>query len=335
LQLDWSAPGASAVITDMTLNNALGGRAPLGFTNSFSSQSINGSWLNSKLFAGKYLVKFAATVIYPGNLVRSYSYNLSQTISLNQVTPPSGISFPDVKTKMVSINYAGSHKTTKVAAVTSQRLDSIKWLAGFGITAGSGADAKSNQTTFRPQDTVNRGAMAQFLQKLAGFGDAAIADRYKNASNKFSDIVQFKKSNPARYYAILWLADSGITSGCNANGTKFCPSNLVNRGAMAQFMQKFAGISDSTAKTSKFSDVSAKATTIKYDGSNAPISVTALASARIGAINWLASSGITSGSGSSSGKITFKPQDPVTRGAMAQFMHKLAYQLGSTTVKPQ
>jgi hypothetical protein len=104
---------------------------------------------------------------------------------------------------------------------------------------------------------------------------------------------------------------------------------------MAQFMQKFAGIGDMPTAASTFPDVSAGAVNVRYDGSNKVTRVAALNTARIGAVNWLSKTGITVGSGSSGGKTTFKPQDPVTRGAMAQFMHKLAFQLGATTYVPQ
>jgi hypothetical protein len=247
------------------------------------------------------------------------------------------ITFPDVALRSSTITYANSKKPKVVAAVTPQRLESIKWLAAYEITVGSGSEKNSHKATFKPQDSVNRGAMAQFLQKLAGFTDAQIEAQYQKAGTKLTDISALrsgKEVNLARYYAILWLADTGITVGCNASGTKFCPNSLVNRGAMAQFMQKFAGLGDMPTATSNFPDVAVNTVKIKYAGSEKAVTVQALNQARIGAINWLASTGITVGSGTVNGKTTFRPQDPVTRGAMAQFMHKLAFQLGSTTVGP-
>jgi hypothetical protein len=249
---------------------------------------------------------------------------------LPEVTPINSISFPDVNQSAKTVTYKGSSKGTKVAAVNAARMDSIKWLASRGVTAGSGSENRTNKTTFRPQDTVNRGAMAQFLQKLAGFSDAQIAAIYKGKSTKFTDISSFLKSNPARYYAILWLADTGITAGCNTAGTKFCPANTVNRGAMAEFMRKFVGITATPATSSPFPDVNLTAKTLKYDGSSKAVKVAAVNAARMGAINWMSSTGITAGSGSSGGRTTYRPQDPVNRGAMAQFMHKLSYKLGST-----
>jgi hypothetical protein len=172
--------------------------------------------------------------------------------------------------------------------------------------------------------------MAQFLQKLAGFSDAQIAQLYRGKPTKLTDIASLLKSNPARYYAILWLADTGITAGCNAAGTQFCPANTVNRGAMAEFMRKFAGVAATPAASSPFPDVNPTAKTLKYDGSRQSVKVGAISSARMGAINWMRTTGITAGSGAIGGRTAYRPQDSVNRGAMAEFMRKLALLVGST-----
>jgi uncharacterized repeat protein (TIGR02543 family) len=51
-------------------------------------------------------------------------------------------------------------------------------------------------------------------------------------------LTKLKTSNPNRYYAVLWLAKYKVTLGSNPAGTLYSPQNVVNRGAMAQFMQK-------------------------------------------------------------------------------------------------
>jgi hypothetical protein len=173
--------------------------------------------------------------------------------------------------------------------------------------------------------------MAQFLQRLAGWTDAQIAEKYADAPTKFQDISALRKSNPQRYNAILWLADTGITVGCHPSGIQFCPNSPVIRGAMAEFMQKFAGVKNVPSSTSVFPDVKTKDVTVKYHHLNQTSKVKGLSQARIGAINWLAQNKITQGSGHISGKSAFRPQDPVNRGAMAEFMRKLADALGSTS----
>jgi hypothetical protein len=69
---------------------------------------------------------------------------------------------------------------------------------------------------------------------------------------------------------------------------------------------------------------------VKYDGSSKTTKVGAVNAARMGAINWMQTTEITLGSGSSGGVTTYRPQDPVNRGAMAEFMRKLAQKVGST-----
>lgn len=196
--------------------------------------------------------------------------------------------------------------------------------------------------------------MAQFLQKLAGWTDSQTASRYQNASTIFTDIRYLlpkgfsaesplekataaeagcvnekstnaeKKPNLPRYYAILWLAGTGVTFGCHDSGTKFCPEQSVNRGAMAEFMQRFSGVTNVPSSTSLFPDVSTTKLQIKYGSASKATQVAGLSKARIGAINWLDSTKITLGSGTAAGKTTYKPHEAVNRGAMAEFMHKLA-----------
>jgi hypothetical protein len=217
---------------------------------------------------------------------------------------------------------------TDTKSLDSARRADISWLAKVGVTVGTGcvkvaAGYGGKNCKYLPTQAVNRGAMAQFLQKLAGITDATLENAFKNTTTKFQDISKLKTSNRSRYYAILWLADLGITSGCVADSSKFCPQNSVTRGAMGEFMQKFAGVENEPDTSSDFPDVSTKALSIKYDGTKKARKVSAASPARIGAINWLAEAGITQGSGAYKGQTTFRPQDAVNRGAMAQFMHRL------------
>jgi hypothetical protein len=351
LALQWDIRYAQACSFTINIKNGMGGYgwdSPSTFTGNTLSGLINlGRYVVARYeIAGSVTctdlsgqvrtwsipsnaIKIAAqSMSPPGLAVTSSSHIFSEL--LPELTPINSISFPDVNLTAKTVTYKGQNKGTRVSAVNAARMDSIKWLASRGVTAGSGAEKGSNRTTFRPQDTVNRGAMAQFLQKLGGFSDAQIAQIYQGKSTKFTDIGNFRQSNPARYYAIFWLADTGITAGCNAEGTKFCPANTVNRGAMAEFMRKFVGIKATPAANSPFPDVNLTAKTLKYDGSNKAVRVSAVNAARMGAINWMRTTGITAGSGAIGGRIAYRPQDPVNRGAMAQFMHKLSYQLGST-----
>jgi len=93
---------------------------------------------------------------------------------------------------------------------------------------------------------------------------------------------------------IIWLYDSGITSGCSA--TTFCPDDPVTRGQMAAFLDRAFHLPSTS--TDYFID---------DDGTTFEAN-----------INRLAASGITKGCSAT----TFCPTDTVTRGQMAAFLHR-------------
>ncbi|MDR2538866.1 MAG: hypothetical protein LBC43_04435 [Bifidobacteriaceae bacterium] len=225
---------------------------------------------------------------------------------------------------------------TDVNNVSAARRADIMWLSKTGVTVGSGCtNGGGSNCKYEPENAVTRGAMAQFLQKLAGWTDEQIAARYQGRQTKINDIGYLSagsEANLARYYAIQWLSETGITTGCNSDGTKFCPKKPVNRGAMAEFMQKFAGVTPIPANSSTFPDVTLNGVNLQYGKNADTTKVAGLTANRIGAINWLKDQGITLGSGNSKGQVTYKPQDVVNRGAMAQFMRKLADVLGKSGV---
>jgi hypothetical protein len=115
---------------------------------------------------------------------------------------------------------------TDISTLSAARQKAIKWLASEKITV----IAEDNK--FNPNNTVNRGAMAQFLYKLVGSPaynptDAELA--------RFTDISSLSK---ARKKAIAWLAKEGITTGNTK--TTYAPNKAVNRGSMATFFMKMA-----------------------------------------------------------------------------------------------
>jgi hypothetical protein len=64
--------------------------------------------------------------------------------------------------KKFSVSYKNSG-TQKVAYVSQARANAIAWLSNSQITSGSDVQKNTGKTTYRPQDPVTRGAMAQFL----------------------------------------------------------------------------------------------------------------------------------------------------------------------------
>ena len=75
---------------------------------------------------------------------------------------------------------------------------------------------------------VTRGQMAAFLARAMNLPDGAL--------NTFTD------DNGSIFEAdIAKIAEAGITKGCNAEGTLFCPNDFVTRGQMAAFLHRALG----------------------------------------------------------------------------------------------
>jgi hypothetical protein len=159
--------------------------------------------------------------------------------------------------------------------------DNIQWLAKTGITRGCDA----NQTRFCPDAPVTRGQMAAFLQRALDLPAGTATFRDVGRNHTFNA-------------AIAALADAGITRGCDANQTRFCPDAPVTRGQMAAFLQRAL---DLPAGTATFRDV----------GRNHTFNA---------AIAALADAGITRGCDAN--QTRFCPDAPVTRGQMAAFLQR-------------
>ncbi|MBP2264635.1 hypothetical protein J3A64_000099 [Pseudarthrobacter sp. PvP004] len=108
---------------------------------------------------------------------------------------------------------------------------------------------------------------------------------------------------------ILWLANAGISTGWEANGSRtYQPLTPVNRDAMAAFMYRLLGEPEFTPPAvSPFADLPTDAKFYKE-------------------ITWLADKGITTGWEEADKTKTYRPLQPVNRDAMAAFMYRLAEQ---------
>jgi hypothetical protein len=160
----------------------------------------------------------------------------------------------------------------------------------YGITTGSPA----NSNTYKPQDKVNRGAMAQFMHKMRGLAVT---------TKKVPKIVDISKLIKDRQNSIKWLASEKITVIPKTN--KYNPKNIVSRGQMADFLYKLAGsptYNPTSADYAKIKDLSKV-------GNN---------QGRKKAISWLVTNNITV-----LDKGKFNPTNPVNRGSMAEFLMKL------------
>jgi N-acetylmuramoyl-L-alanine amidase-like protein/S-layer family protein len=140
---------------------------------------------------------------------------------------------------------------------------------------------------FEPMDRVTRGQMATFLHRFMDLPPSS-------GETPFDDLV------PDAFYveAVRWLYEAGVTTGTSP--TTFSPHDFVTRGQMATFLWRVCG-RIAAAEPSTFDDVAPGAFFAE-------------------AVAWLAETGITTGVSPT----RFAPEDDVTRGEMATFLHRLA-----------
>jgi hypothetical protein len=100
---------------------------------------------------------------------------------------------------------------------------------------------------------------------------------------------------------INWLATEGITKGCNPpTNNRFCPNDYVTRGAMAAFLVRALGYTDNGGGN------------LFIDDNNSIFETD---------IDKLGTAGVTKGCNPPTNN-RFCPNDYVTRGAMAAFLHR-------------
>jgi hypothetical protein len=107
--------------------------------------------------------------------------------------------------------------------------DDIVYIADLQITKGCNPPAN---TSYCPDGLVTRGEMAAFLVRALGLTSGADVDRFTD-----DDGTLFESD-------INKLAAAGITSGCNADGSEYCPNKAVTRGEMAAFLARGFGYDD-------------------------------------------------------------------------------------------
>ena len=175
--------------------------------------------------------------------------------------------------------------------------EAIDWMVGRGITTGFA------NSTFGPQQAINRDAMAAFLFRFAGepTTPASTSCGPSAVTGPFTDVA------PTYVFcrAIEWMKQAGITNGYPDGSFK--PQQPINRDAMSAFLYRFAGQPTSPTSTScgagavtgPFTDVSK---TYQF----------------CRAIEWMKQVGITTGFPDGS----FKPQLPINRDAIAAFLFR-------------
>ncbi|MGQ4494256.1 NPCBM/NEW2 domain-containing protein [Dermabacteraceae bacterium P13095] len=170
----------------------------------------------------------------------------------------------------------------------------IAWMREKGISTGW-ADG-----TFRPSDQIRRDAMAAFLYRLAG------SPEVKTSPRAFKDVP---RSHPF-YKEIQWMRASGLSTGWD-DGT-YRPNEPVKRDAMAAFLHRLCTNSP---------DVCSPAFQDKGMESVPAMQFTDVNEDTVfGAdIAWLSRTKVTTGWEDG----TFRPNEPITRDAMAAFLYRL------------
>jgi hypothetical protein len=157
----------------------------------------------------------------------------------------------------------------------------IDWLVAADITGGCTSDGRS----FCPDRAVTRAQMASFLDRALDLPSGSV--------DAFTDVA----AGDTHAAGIGAVARAGITRGCDAAGTRYCPADAVTRAQMATFLDRALSLPD--GDVDRFVDVSAS-------DRHAP------------GIGALARAGITTGCDSTGTR--YCPNRPVTRGQMATFL---------------
>ncbi len=163
----------------------------------------------------------------------------------------------------------------------------IEWLANSGITRGCNPPVNDR---FCPDDYVTRGQMAAFLHRALGgvLTPTVSVDFVDDDGSTFENDIE-------------WLGGVGVTRGCNPPANdRYCPDDYVTRGQMAAFLVRALGYTDNGGGDLFLDD---DGNTFEND------------------IDKLGTAGVTRGCNPPAND-RFCPNDYVTRGQMAAFLHR-------------
>lgn len=157
----------------------------------------------------------------------------------------------------------------------------IEAIAAIEVTLGCVQEG----TAYCPDLSVTRAQMASFLARAFNLTPAG--------GTPFTDV----SATNVHLQNINAIRNAGITLGCNADGSRFCPNEFVNRAQMGSFLARARGLSP--IASGNFQDLGG------WD-------------AHAGNINAIAADGITLGC-TADGRF-YCPANLVTRGQMASFL---------------
>lgn len=169
----------------------------------------------------------------------------------------------------------------------------IQWIFSSGISTGT--VQPTGKPLYKPSDAVSRQAMSAFLYRLSGDAFSPPAEA------TFADVP----TTSAFFEQIEWMASTGISTGTAQLTGKplYKPTAAVSRQAMAAFLFRMSGDTFVAPAEATFADVPTTSALFKQ-------------------IEWMAARGISTGTAQPTGKPLFKANDPVSRQAMAAFLHR-------------
>ena len=163
----------------------------------------------------------------------SYYYDAVQWAVAQKITSGySAIRFgPDIscsRAQMVTFLWRAAGSPTATATVNpfadvnsgDYFYQAVLWAVQKGITAGT------SETTFSPNDTVDRGQVVTFLWRAAG------SETVIGTPNPFTDVTQDDYFNQA----VLWAVNKKITTGTSE--TTFSPADPCTRAQAVTFLYR-------------------------------------------------------------------------------------------------
>ena len=152
--------------------------------------------------------------------------------------------------------------------------------------------------TYRPYQPISREAMAAFMYRLAG--NPAFTPP---TTSPFVDVP----TSSLFYKQIAWLQAEGLANGWD-DGT-YRPASSISREAMAAFIYRYSG---------EYCRV--PATAGHTESLTSPFNDVPSGSLFYGDIDWTSFAGISNGWSDG----TYRPLDPISREAVAAFIHRLS-----------
>lgn len=309
--LHFAAPaGAPAAPTGVTAT-AGDTQATVSWTASTTTDPAISGYTVTSTPGSKTCTTTGATSCTVTGLTNGTAYTFAVT-----ATNTSGTSAPSASSSAVTPQSSATApgQPTAVTATAGNAQAAVSWSAPAsnggstitGYTATSTPGSKTCTTTGATTCTVTgltNGTAYTFTVTATNAVGTGAASAASTAVTPTAPPLTFSDVPPGApfYEDIMWLAGEGITTGANG---KFNPLGATTRGSVAAFLYRYADSPNGpnpTCTSAPFNDVPA----------NHPF---------CGYIEWMVDSGYASGYAGN----LYKPENPMTRGAMAAFLYRYA-----------